>query len=424
MGKQGVMSIVYGVHLLNNGFVHSQYSIDSAIDELISYQLSDGGWAVSGSRSNPDVTSMVIQALAPYYDLKKVKNSVDIALNCLSESQLEDGDFISYGVENPESCAQLIVALSSLGIDFALDERFIKNGNNLLDGMLKYRLPDGSFAHSKSNSSNPNATVQVFYSLTSYNLFKEGKNNLFSFDANLNNENSDVSSPISENSDENKINSSEFEDSKDSENTFSSITESSCKPDDSDNKLSFNYKTISVIAVIVISLILSFILFMLKKRNYKNFLAIFIVSALIIFLVLSVNIQSKESYYGGEISKENIIGKVLMSINCSDVNDSENKYIPSNGVILAETEFAISEGDTAYDILIDASKKFSIQVENNGTDEMAYIVGINYLYEFQYGDLSGWIFRVNGVDSDRGCSDYVLKDGDKVEWIYTCNFGN
>ena len=113
-----------------------------------------------------------------------------------------------------------------------------------------------------------------------------------------------------------------------------------------------------------------------------------------------------------------------MSINCSDVNDSENKYIPSDGVILAETEFAISEGDTAYDILIDASKKFSIQVENNGTDEMAYIVGINYLYEFQYGDLSGWIFRVNGVDSDRGCSDYVLKDGDKVEWIYTCNFGN
>ena len=62
-------------------------------------------------------------------------------------------------------------------------------------------------------------------------------------------------------------------------------------------------------------------------------------------------------------------------------------------------------------------------MENNGTAELAYISGINYLYEFDYGDLSGWIFKVNGVESSVGCSSFVLSDGDVIEWCYTLNYG-
>ena len=54
---------------------------------------------------------------------------------------------------------------------------------------------------------------------------------------------------------------------------------------------------------------------------------------------------------------------------------------------------------------------------------MVYIAGINYLYEFEYGDLSGWIYHVNGVSPSVGCADYILKDGDAIEWLYTLNLG-
>ena len=53
----------------------------------------------------------------------------------------------------------------------------------------------------------------------------------------------------------------------------------------------------------------------------------------------------------------------------------------------------------------------------------AYIAGINNLYEFDYGELSGWIYSVNGVQADVGCGQYLLSDGDKIKWEYTCNLG-
>ena len=83
---------------------------------------------------------MAVQALAPYYNsekeysyrnlnsdaasAKKVREAVDEALDCLSEAQLPDGDFKSWGTENSESCSQVIIALCALGIDLFNDDRF------------------------------------------------------------------------------------------------------------------------------------------------------------------------------------------------------------------------------------------------------------------------------------------------------------
>ena len=63
-------------------------------------------------------------------------------------------------------------------------------------------------------------------------------------------------------------------------------------------------------------------------------------------------------------------------------------------------------------------------MENAGQWDMVYIAGINYLYEFDFGDLSGWIYHVNGSAPSVGCGEYILKDGDRIEWLYTCDLGN
>lgn len=182
VGEGGVMTGIYGLHLLNNGAQPGKTARE-VIDDLLSLRMPDGGWALMGKNSDVDITAMAVQALAPHYGEDDVRAAVDGALDLLGEKQLEDGGYRSFGTNNPESPAQVIVALSSLGIDPAEDERFIKNGSTLLDGMLKFRLSDGSFSHTEDGDSNQNATTQVFYSLVSLWHMRSGLSPLYIFDS-------------------------------------------------------------------------------------------------------------------------------------------------------------------------------------------------------------------------------------------------
>ena len=80
-----------------------------------------------------------------------------------------------------------------------------------------------------------------------------------------------------------------------------------------------------------------------------------------------------------------------------------------------------------YDIRDRAVRHNRIQMEFQGANlnqfGSVYIQGINYLYEFSCGPLSGWMYLVNGVFPNYGCSKYALKDGDVIEWVYTCDLG-
>ncbi|MBQ5417450.1 MAG: DUF4430 domain-containing protein [Oscillospiraceae bacterium] len=97
-------------------------------------------------------------------------------------------------------------------------------------------------------------------------------------------------------------------------------------------------------------------------------------------------------------------------------------------MILPPTQFDIDSDDTVYDILVEAARKYGIHAENTGSSGnahgMVYISGINYLYEFDFGDLSGWMYRVNGTAPSVGCGEYRLSDGDIIEWLYTTDIGN
>ncbi len=420
LGKQGIMSFVYGLHLINNGYNHNIYSSEDVINEILNKQLKEGGWAVRGEVSDVDVTSMVIQALAPYYDVPQVQTAINSALDCLSTKQLNDGDFLSYGVSNPESGAQLIVALSSLNIDFLNDNRFIKNGKTLLDGIIKYQLSDGSFSHVLNGETNSNATVQVFYTLVSYERFKKEKKGLYLLDSRFNdnvseNDKSDLSS-------EDNSTISNIEESKAGINSSlgSDLENEISKNNETNNEIRINF----IIAIIIVILALLFACIL--KLNKKNLIVLLLCTILLLIFCFNLDIQTKDQYYNQEIpSKENPIGKVTMSIECGNIADkhSQYSYIPSDGIILDCEEFIISEGDTVYDILIEAAKKYSIHIENNGNNEMAYIAGINYIYEFDYGDLSGWMFLVNGKEASVGCTSYKLSDGDSIEWKYTLELG-
>ena len=410
IGKQGIMSYVYGLHLLNNGYKSSEWNIDSIKNQLLTLQIADGGWSITGKNSDVDVTSMTIQALAPYYNEAGIKAAIDKALVWLSSQQLEDGNYSSYGVPNTESTAQVILALSSLGIDGFADERFIKNENTLMDGLIKYRLQNGAFGHKEDDQYYESATVQAYYSLISYIRMKEGKSGLYILD----NANNTSSTEKQETTVESEVTTKSQEIG---ENTVKDIAKKQEKT---------SYKLWASIIVLLVSVIVSIVFYAKGKRNKKNFIGIGILTLLAIIFICVTDFKTTEEYYSDDIPvKENVIGTVTLTIRCDTIKDeTDSKYIPKDGIILEEMEFDIEEDDTVYDILIEATRRNEIHMENSGTGGMVYIAGINYIYEFDYGDLSGWMYFVNGEEASVGCDSYKLSDGDKIQWLYTRNLGD
>lgn len=157
-----------------------QTTREGLVAEILSYQCSDGGWALMGDESDVDMTAMALTSLAPYQEETDVRTAVDAALTYLSDAQQEDGGFISWGEPNSESCAQVIVALTALGIDPAADARFAKAGGTAIDALCAFACEGGSFRHSDEQmESDGMATEQGFYALAAYDRFRQGQTRLF-----------------------------------------------------------------------------------------------------------------------------------------------------------------------------------------------------------------------------------------------------
>lgn len=153
---------------------------EKLIQVILDAQLPDGGWNLSGENADPDMTAMAIQALAPYYKTNEtVKAAVDKALEALSALQRTDGGFGSWGTVNSESCAQVIVALTALGVDPTADSRFVKNGHTVLDALAGFYVTGGGFRHTAGGERNDMATEQGYYALAAYYRFVNGQTRLY-----------------------------------------------------------------------------------------------------------------------------------------------------------------------------------------------------------------------------------------------------
>lgn len=109
--------------------------------------------------------------------------------------------------------------------------------------------------------------------------------------------------------------------------------------------------------------------------------------------------------------------------NMGNLTAGKEGYVPSSGTILGTTSVSFSEGETVFDVLQRVCNSAGIQLEYSWTPiyNSYYIEGLNHLYEFDCGNESGWMYKVNGWFPNYGCSSYYLSDGDVIVWCYTCN---
>ena len=121
---------------------------------------------------------------------------------------------------------------------------------------------------------------------------------------------------------------------------------------------------------------------------------------------------------------------VTLEIRCDtlsrDMDRPENPAIqahpPTDGVILKTSTYKGTTDNTVFDALNTLCRNNDIQLDFSYTPmfESNYIKGINYLYEFDGGPQSGWMYKVNDWFPNYGCSSYYLRDGDVIVWCYTC----
>ncbi|MBQ8942915.1 MAG: DUF4430 domain-containing protein [Clostridia bacterium] len=541
IGELGIMSNVFGLHLMENGYNSAKYSKEEVIEKLLSEQYEDGGWALNTTVgvSDVDITAMTVQCLAPYYkENARVKSAVDGALALLSAKQRNNGGFSSYySDENPESAAQVIVALTSLGINPLTDARFIKNENSAVDFMLTFKAPDHGFTHKQGGSYNVSATTQALYSLVSIYRLQHGMGRLYELNAGLKTVIAEeTSTPVTTQAapvkpvtpavapagpavpkttqaassrrqtqpaakttqavsrTKREIKTRTFtsaasapetgaktektaatakqtvttqakstvaaekkaanaqttattvQGKKETEELTSVLVTKknetlpetsrriSAQPETTRSVAKKEESRISlkagcVAAVWLLALVSAVILLAKGNRKIINFIIIAVLAGAVTAGVSISDIQRPDEYYTVEetTSVTNSV-TVTMSIDCKTVaGRGDEKITPSDGIILEKTEFTLPQGSTAYDCLIYAAKKYKIPIEDSSktlTDHRsAYIAGINYLFEFDYGEMSGWMFSVNGSFGDVGCGEYTLSEGDSIEWRYTTNIG-
>lgn len=486
-GQQGIMSWVFALHLLNNGVSSRIWTASDVIQELLNLQCADGGWALRGTRGDVDVTAMTLQALAPYYtQSQNISDAVSRAISMLSERQMISGGYQSYGAENPESAAQVWIALSCLGIDALSDVRFSKNGRTVWSSIASFMVAPGAYAHLQGGGENASATVQVYLALQAHWCYQNHRNSIYLFrddvphiedtasivtttaltsdpwkdtprsttttciethtssDVGMSMDVTLMDASTSTVSTTNLLSTitlstlsgqslAEYGD--DSKTTTQSTIQTSerpatCATPSSTRRFGTLQLRFLLSGIVVLVVLAMFLCYWLRGHRRKCIAWLFVgLLAGGLCVVWIVPMQTPQEYYQATDSKPNAIGTVTLSISCETILGKDGSALyPADGILLAASTYEIAAGDTVLTILNEAARANALQLEVDGISgtaiETAYVRGICNLYEFDFGSLSGWTYEVNGIRPAMGAGAYALMDGDVITWRYTCDLGD
>ena len=162
------------------------------------------------------------------------------------------------------------------------------------------------------------------------------------------------------------------------------------------------------------------------------------VTAALLVLVLLLAVSGCSGTFGkpgayGKDSAASYAYYCTFSIDCTTILDNMDmcdpdkvEEVPEDGWIIRPMQAGFNDGETVFDILLRVCMEKKIHMEHSFTPLYGteYIEGIHNLYEFDVGELSGWMYSVNGWYPNYGCSSYYPENGDVIEWRYTCDLGD
>lgn len=109
-----------------------------------------------------------------------------------------------------------------------------------------------------------------------------------------------------------------------------------------------------------------------------------------------------------------------------DLNESKIQYVPEDGMLLNDQVITYEEGSTALDVLLKVTKDYRIAVDYEdgaqSSSGSSFVKGIGQIYNGDCLDTSGWMLKIDGKWAETGASEITIKNGQKMEWIFICDY--
>lgn len=407
LDKQGFNAYIWALIALNvTGIQPPEGAVntaDSLTEYLIAHQHEDGSFALFGDAGDVDITAAAVYALAGT-DSPGAAEAAQRGADWLAGFD----SYSTMGVRNCESTAQAVMALSAAGRQESAERAAAQ--------LEEYRR-EGGYAHLPDGEVNQMATAQTLEAFTALALAERGE------------------SLFGEYSGAAEVSTAESASSEDTADALSSV-ESREQPEDSAEQvnppeggsgLTGTHIRIIISALLGAAAVVCGILYALRRKKA-------LIPAAALFAALAggvwlLDIRTPEEYYaesGGGPVTVTVLADCSTALSNMDIIDAAvnpPEVIPTDGVIIARCEVSLPEGATAFDALTAAARAQKVRVDYTGSSYGTYVRGIGYVSEFGFGELSGWMYSVNGKFPDVSVSDRVLEPGDLVEFRYTCDLG-
>lgn len=404
LDRQGFNAYIWALIALNVTGIQppegAANTADTLTEYLIAHQHADGSFALMGDGGDVDITAAAVYALAGT-DSPGAAEAAQRGADWLAGFD----SYSTIGVRNCESTAQAVIALSAAGRRESAEKAAAQ--------LEEYRREGGGYAHLPDGEVNQMATAQTLEAFTALALAERG-GSLFG----------KYSGAVAEpDGAESTAESAEIPTL-----TAESTAESGIQPGNTaQGGLTGTHIRIIISAVLGAAAVACGILFAFRRKK-----ALIPAAALLAALaggVWLLDIRTPEEYYsesGGGPVRVTVLAECSTVLSHMDIIDpavNPPEVVPEDGVIIARCEVSLPEGATAFDALAAAARKQRVRVDYTGSAYGTYVRGIGYVTEFGFGELSGWMYTVNGEFPDVSVSDRVLESGDMVEFRYTCDLG-
>ena len=404
LDRQGFNAYIWALIALNVTGIQppegAANTADTLTEYLIAHQHADGSFALMGDGGDVDITAAAVYALAGT-DSPGAAEAAQRGADWLAGFD----SYSTMGVRNCESTAQAGIALSAAGRRESAEKAAAQ--------LEEYRREGGGYAHLPDGEVNQMATAQTLEAFTALALAERG-GSLFG----------KYSGAVAEpDGAESTAESAEIPTL-----TAESTAESGIQPGNTaQGGLTGTHIRIIISAVLGAAAVACGILFAFRRKK-----ALIPAAALLAALaggVWLLDIRTPEEYYsesGGGPVRVTVLAECSTVLSHMDIIDpavNPPEVVPEDGVIIARCEVSLPEGATAFDALAAAARKQRVRVDYTGSAYGTYVRGIGYVTEFGFGELSGWMYTVNGKFPDVSVSDRVLESGDAVEFRYTCDLG-
>lgn len=452
VSEQGNNGTAFALIALDSGNYYDNATGTTArnawIKSLCDAQINNGAWGIDTDfpGSNVDMTAMVVQALAPYCSTNAtVKAAVDKAVKWLSAEYQKTGNYGS-----AESAAQVIVALSALGIDAKTDSRFQHNGISVLSNFLSYADPNSKgFLHDKQPNSTVNqmASEQAAYTLVAYDRYVNGSKRLYDMSDVTKRENADAQAVIDMINQIGYVDESSYNAIAEARNAYNKLSAA-------DKEKVTNYNTLTAAETSYKAILKQKQTDQYKalKAHYddllndktkkygtaaKKKLASILQQAQTdmnaaescerVTAIYEKAITDLDAVKPGDIEVTfRLIGALEAT---QDVDLTTDSYLPEYVTWVPTTTYALQENATVYDLFTEAMSDAGLRYIGAESNYVSTIyapscLGGYALSEFTNGKKSGWMYTVNGTHPNQGLKNWTLKDGDVVIWHYVNDYSH